>query len=129
MRKLIYLVLCILILSSTAPVFACRQSHGKSEKDKQVAERICRVFKDIPDILMMSVQEMILYVDISRQFYDAMMSDKLSATELITIWMRAMRKEYGQSVVTVWVYVDTIKVMEGDTSWTGEDRIKFLIPN
>jgi hypothetical protein len=85
MKRKICVALSILILSSTVPVFACLQSDGKSEKDKQVAERICEVFKGIPDILMMSVQETILYVDISREFYDEMMKDKLSATKMVKI--------------------------------------------
>ena len=126
MKRKICVALSILILSSTVPVFACLQSDGKSEKDKQVAERICKVFKGIPDILMMSVQETILYVDISREFYDEMMKDKLSATKMVKIWMRGMRAESGEQIVTVWVYVDKIKVIEGNTSWTGEDKIKFL---
>lgn len=127
MRRSLCVALSILILSSTVPVFACLQSHGKSEKDKQVADRICKVFNGIPSILMMSVQETILYVDISRDFYDEMMRDKLSAIKMVKIWMQGMRKESGEQIVTVWVYVDKIKVIEGNTSWTGEDKIKFLL--
>ena len=126
MKRKICVALSILIISSTVPVFACSLSDGKSEKDKQVAEQICKVFKDIPDILMISVQEMILYVDLSREFYDDMMRDKLSAIKMVKLWMTGMRKESGEQIVTVWVYVDKIKVIEGDTSWTGEDKIKFL---
>lgn len=126
MKRKICVALSILILSSTVPVFACSLSDGESEKDKQVAERICKVFKDIPDIRMISVQETILYVDISREFYGEMMRDKLSGIKMIKTWMRGMRNESGEQIVTVWVYVDKIKVIEGNTSWTGEDKIKFL---
>ena len=75
---------------------------------------------------MMSAQESILYVDISRSFYDHMMRDKLTSKELIKLWMRGMRKESGKRSVTVWIYVDKVKVIEGDTLWTGEDKINFL---
>lgn len=126
MIKTICVAVSIFILSSAAPVLACSQSDGKSEKDKQVASRICEVFKDNPYILMISVQESILYVDISRQFYDEMMRDKFTTKKLIKLWMLGMRKESGKRTVTVWVYVDKVKVIEGNTSWTGEDKIVFL---
>ncbi len=126
MKRIICVVLSIIILFLAVQAMACAQSSGKSKKDKQVAARICQVFKDIPDILMISVQESILYVDISKAFYNEMMMDKLEAKKLIKLWMRGMRKESGKKIVTVWVYVDTIKVMEGATSWTGEDKFKFF---
>lgn len=126
MKKILCVILSFLILSFATPVIACSQSDGKSKKDKQVAARICKVFKDFPGILMISVQESILYVDISKVFYNEMMKDKLETKKLIKIWMRGMRKESGKKIVTVWVYVDTIKVIEGNTSWTGEDKFKFF---
>jgi len=126
MRTVICTAVSIILLLSASTVLACSLSHGESEKDKQVAARLCKVFRDIPDIRMMSVQESILYVDITKQFYKGMMADKLEAKKLIKLWMRGMRQEHGRPSVTVWIYVDKIKVIEGDTSWTGEDKISFL---
>ena len=126
MRTLTFTAISILILILSVQALACSQSHGKSEKDKQVAARICEVFKDNPHILMMSAQESILYVDISRTFYDEMMRDKLTSKELIKVWLRGMRVESGNRAVTVWIYVNKVKVIEGNTSWTGEDKFNFL---
>ena len=59
--KIIF-VLWVLILFSAAPVFACLQSTGESEKDKKVPARVCNALKGDSSILMESVQESILYV-------------------------------------------------------------------
>ena len=126
MKKLLT-TLAILLIATAAPAHACLQSTGESENDKKVAAQICNKLKGISDILMLSVQESILYVDISRELYDEMMMDKLSAHQLIQTYIRGMEAESGHKVVTVWVYVNKVKVIEGATSWTGEDKIKFLL--
>lgn len=124
-RCLILLILAINIIPPQY-TYACTQSEGKTEKDKEVASKMCSVFKDIPDILMMSVNESILYVDVSRDFYNAMRLDKTSGTKLVKSWLNGLRQETGRKAVTVWVYSDKIKVIEGDTSWTGEDEVEFV---
>lgn len=120
---LLTLVINIIPLQS---VYACTKSEGKTEKDKEVASKMCSVFKSIPDILMMSVNESILYVDVSRDFYNAMQLDKISGTKLVKSWMNGMRQETGKKAITIWIYSDKIKVIEGQTSWTGEDEVEFL---
>lgn len=126
MKTLTFAAISIWILTSATQTLACSQSDGKSEKDRRMAARICKVFKDDPHILMMSVQDSILYVDVSRVFYDDMKKDILTSKKLIKLWMRGMRKESEKQPVTVWVYVDNVKVIEGDTSLTGEDKVNFL---
>jgi len=123
---LFILLLFALFLMPLNNLVACTISDGKTPKDKEVAAKMCSVFKDAPDIIMMSVNESILYVDVARDFYDAMNLDKISGTKLVKMWMLGMRKESGEKVVTVWVYTDKVKVIEGDTSWTGEEKVKFL---
>lgn len=126
MKRLMLLVILFVVITS-GNVFACSQSGGKSNKDKQVASKMCSVFKSITEILMMSVQDSILYVDVSRDFYNAMRFDKITGTKLVQSWMNGLRQETGNKAVTVWVYVDTVKVIEGNTSWSGEDQVKYLL--
>jgi len=52
--------------------------------------------------------------------------DKISATNLVNRWMNEFRGESGNKVVTVWVYTEKVKVIEGQTSRLGEDKVKFL---
>lgn len=123
--------LCLLIILSFTltpinKVFACSQSGGKTQKDEKVAEKMCSVFKDIPDILMMSVNESILYVDVSRGFYNEMKQDKISGTKFVKKLMTGMRQETGRKSVTVWIYTDKEKVIEGDTTITGGDEVEYL---
>lgn len=125
-KKCLILLILVINIIPLQYTYACTKSEGKTEKDKKVATKMCSVFKDIPDILMMSVNESILYVDVSRDFYDAMRLDKISGTKLIKSWMNGLRQETGRKAVTVWVYSDKIKVIEGDTSWTGEDEVEFV---
>jgi len=124
-RFLISLILFLSIIPLQS-AYACTKSEGKTDKDKKVASKMCSVFKDIPDILMMSVNESILYVDVSRDFYNAMQLDKISGIKLVKSWMSGMRQETGNKAITVWIYTDKIKVIEGETSWTGEDNVEFL---
>ena len=116
----------IFLLSASSNLLACTKSIGESEKDKEVAKKICAIYEDIEYIEQISVQHTIMYVDISRDFFNAMKLDKLTGTKLVKRWMGEFRSESGSRVVTVWVYADKIKVIEADTSWSGEDKVKFL---
>ncbi len=128
-NKYVYFILLsfTLFLVPLNDLLACTKSHGKTQKDKDVAAKMCSVFKEVPDIIMMSVNESILYVDVTRSFYNLMQQDKITGTKLVKSWMNGMKQESGQKVVTVWVYTDKIKVIEGQSSWTGEDKVKFLL--
>lgn len=107
--------------------FGCMKHDGKTAEDKKVAAAICKVFEGNEGIPMMSVHESILYVDITRAFFAAMQQDKIKAHGLIALWMKGLRQETGRHAVTVWVYVEKVKVAEGETSWLGEDVINTNI--
>ncbi len=130
MRSLLICVTAALYyLASAPPLLACAQSHGNSATDTQVARRICDTVTSPrlnKHILMMSVNESILYVDISRQFYNEMLLDRAGTKSLVKQWMRLMRKETSKQAVTVWIYVNKAKVIKGETRWTGEDKVSFL---
>lgn len=121
------LIVIVFLLLIPAKVNACSLSSGESKKDKEIAARMCAVHKDTPAILMMSVQQTILYVDVTRGFYDVMRIKKFDATKLVKTWLRGLRTETGNAIATVWVYADKVKVIEGETTWTGEDKVKFLL--
>ncbi len=124
MIKFIILVF-VLIFSSRTPSFACSESIGELAPDKQVASRICKLYKDINGILLISVQSSILYVYVSEDLYDAISRDQMTGKKLLRKWVQLMQQESGQPFVTVWVYVDKIKVIEAENKMSGEIAIKF----
>ncbi len=121
----IYFVLFVLFWGANC--FACSDSHGESAKDKEIAAKICKRYNSIDDIRRISVQETIIYVDLTRDFFDLMRADKLKGTGLVRNWMRHLKELAGMPAVTAWVYVDGQKVIKGQTAFfSGEDEIEFL---
>jgi hypothetical protein len=117
-------ILFVFLISDEAS--ACEKSTGKTEKDKEVAKKMCAVFKEMPDVEAMTVDDSILHVDVSEAFYRQLASDRDRGSQVVRNWMTGLQQESGRRSVTVWVYWDKKKRIEGDTTITGEKRVRFL---
>lgn len=110
-------------------VEACSKSWGDSAKDKDTAKKICDMYKNAgrTDVETIMVKESIVFVDVSKPFYWAMLRDRVAANKFVADLMGGLRSLSGREAVTAWIYVDKVKAVEGDTTWTGETKVKFLL--
>jgi len=51
----------------------------------------------------------------------------LTANGIVGGMMNSLRQASGGTSVTVWVYTGDVRVIEGDTSFGGENKVKFLV--
>jgi hypothetical protein len=111
--KMCWFIIAAVVIgaSSLTEAVACSSSWGLSAKDKDYAKAICDTYKSagLTDVQAIAVNESIITADVTRTFYRVLVQDKLTGNKFVR------------------VYVDKMKVVEGDTTWTGEDRVKFLI--
>jgi hypothetical protein len=130
MRLLVGVVALFGTFLAADVALACKESLGEGPTDKKVARKICAVLKGDDSILLVSVKESILYLDISPALYREMRADRPKGEDLVRLWITGMQKESrreGKSV-TVWVYVDRTKSIEGQVSILGEKKVKWLLP-
>jgi len=122
-----------LVLVSASSALACPKTHGKSPQDKAVADKLCKQepFTTLKDwIILTSVQESILYLDITPDMYRGFRQDHLTAKGVIGNLSRVFQKTYSGSgrlkTVTVWFYVNKEKMITADRSGGGgETKVKF----
>ena len=106
-----------------------RKGLGKSERDILAARAICAVFEptgSLAQIELIRVDDTIATVNITRALYETLARDRVSAQANVASMLDSLRRPSGGPSVTVWIYSDRVRVIEGDSSG-GEPRVKFLV--
>jgi hypothetical protein len=57
--------------------------------------------------------------------YDTLARDRVAAQANVAGMLDALRRTSGGASVSLWIYRDRVRVIEGDSSG-GEPRVKFL---
>jgi hypothetical protein len=105
-----------------------RMGLGKSERDILGARAICAVVEPagwLDQIQLIRVEDSIATLNITRPLYVTLAADRVSAQAQVASMLDSLRRTSGGDAVTLWIYSDRVRVIEGDSSG-GEPRVKFL---
>ena len=106
-----------------------RKGLGKSERDILGARAMCAVFEptgSLDQIELIRVDDTMATMNITRGLYDTLSRDRASGQARVAGLLESLRQTSGAPAVTVWIYADRVRVLEGDTN-NGEPRVKFLV--
>jgi hypothetical protein len=105
-----------------------RKGLGKSERDLLSARALCAVVEPagwVEKIELIRVEDSIATLNITRPLFDTLAGDRVSAQASVGGMLDSLRRTSGASSVTIWIYSDRVRVIEGESSG-GEPRVKFV---
>ena len=97
-----------------------------NESDKAVTEQIELLLKDYSDVEAVIVKGHLLQLHITPSFYNRLASDRERGRKIVLSLMQTMKKLTESSDVTIWIYSDKEKVIEGRVKEWGGDNVQYF---
>jgi len=110
----VFLIILFLMILAASNALGCSLSGGASGKDKAIAREVCNAYSTIKDILMISVEDSLLRVDISRELYRSMVHDRITGNQGVRgLAMQFQVDSKRRRVVSVMLYVNGVELIRG----------------
>ena len=96
------------------------------QSDTEVAEQIKSQLKHNPDVEAVIVKGHLLQLHITQSLYNRLATDRERGRKIVLTLMQSMKQLTGSSDVTVWVYTDKEKMIEGRVKDWGGDNVQYF---
>ncbi len=96
------------------------------DPDSTIAQEIQSQLGNSPDIESVAVKGPLLQLHISTSLYHRLTTDRERGRKIVLTLMQAMKRLTELSDVTVWIYSENEKVIEGKVKDWGGDNVKFF---
>ena len=94
--------------------------------DQEVAEQITTQLKNNPDVEAVIVKGHLLQLHITQDLYARLATDRERGRKIVLTLMQSMKQLTGSTDVTVWVYTDKEKMIEGRVKDWGGDNVQYF---
>ena len=111
------------VATSYEATSTCGTVIGKTSADEQNVRRFCR--EGIPEGVATGAYATrgLLWIKVSYDMAQAMVSDPLRTEQLIKTWMKGWKKNCGSQVVTIYVEWKDTEIARGETSAFSGDKV------
>ncbi len=96
------------------------------QTDSEVAEQIKGQLKNNADVEFVVVKGTLLQLHITQSLYNRLATDRERGRKIVITLMQSMKQLTGSSDVTVWVYTDKEKMIEGRVKDWGGDNVQYF---
>ena len=94
--------------------------------DKEVAGKIRSQLGNHPEIEAVIVKGHLLQLHVALGLYQRLATDRERGRKIVLILMQSMKRLTGLSDVTIWIYCEKKKVIEGQVKDWGGDNVKYF---
>ncbi len=94
--------------------------------DIDVAEQIKSQLKNNPEVEAVIVKGHLLQLHITQSLYNRLATDRERGRKIVLTLMQSMKQLTGSSDVTVWVYTEKEKMIEGRVKDWGGDNVQYF---
>ncbi|MDP3718821.1 MAG: hypothetical protein Q8T13_13735 [Acidobacteriota bacterium] len=101
----------------------CGPIDGKTPGDYKSLERFCSEGHVLGTVTSASAMESLLWLQVSRDFADAIRSDTLAGEKLVLNYMRGWRAVTGKASVSVKVQWEGVDIAKGDSTLMSGDKV------
>lgn len=98
----------------------------QTERDAEAAKVIEQQLGASSDIEQVVVKGNVLQVHVSESLYGRLAVDRERGRKIVLALMQQMKRLTGEADVTVWLYVQKEKVIEGKVKAWGGDNVMYL---
>lgn len=107
--------------TGTSPT--CGPVSGKSKADLAHVLSFCK--NGVTDGVAVGAyaMESLLWIKVPRSVADAFMADRLTAEQLMRVWMKGWKQESGLKAVTIYVEWEDVEIARGETTVVSGDKI------
>ena len=95
-------------------------------KDTEIADQIRRQLGQNPDVERITVKDYLLQVHVTESLFHRLAVDRERGRKIVLTLMQSMKKLTGSADVTVWIYCQNEKVIEGKVKEWGGDNVNYL---
>jgi len=96
---------------------------GKTERDLENVDSFCKQGIRAGAVVSAYANGTILRVKVSRGMADGMRADRLSAEQLVRLWMKGWKQNTGEPVVSVTVKWEDVEIATGETTIFSGDQV------
>ena len=97
-----------------------------NDANAMVAAEIKKQLGENPDVEQVTVQGTLLKLHVTRQLYQRFAADRERGRKIVLMLMQKMKHLTGADDVTVWVYCNREKMIEGKVMNWGGDNVNYL---
>ena len=95
-------------------------------KNEEIAQQIRTQLGSSPDVEQLIVKGHLLQMHVSESFYNRLAVDRERGRKIVLTLMQQMKTLTGSQDVSVWIYCNNEKVVEGQVKEWGGDNVKYL---
>ncbi len=94
--------------------------------DQEVAQQIQSQLKNNPDVESVVVKGHLLQLHFTQNLYHRLAIDRERGRKIVLTLMQSMKRLTGSTDVTVWIYSEKEKVIEGRVKDWGGDNVQYF---
>ena len=94
--------------------------------DKEVAQQIQGQLRNNPDVESVVVKGRLLQLHITQKLYHRLAIDRERGRKIVLTLMQSMKRLTGSTDVTIWIYAEKEKVIEGRVKDWGGDNVQYF---
>ena len=96
------------------------------DKDREIAEKIQAQLGSTSDVEQLTVTGHLLQMHVTQTFYNRLAVDRERGRKIVLALMQKMKDLTDSQDVTVWVYCQNEKVVEGRVKEWGGDNVQYF---
>lgn len=101
-------------------------NENNKKKDEEIAEHIRTQLGSTTDVEQLLVKGHLLQLHVTESFYNRLAIDRERGRKIVLALMQRMKMLTGSQDVSVWIYCNNEKVVEGQVKEWGGDNVKYL---
>ena len=99
---------------------------NEQRQDQEIAEGIKAKLGENPDVTQVIVKGKLLQIHVTESLYNRMSLDRERGRKIVLSLMQSMKTLTSSSDVTVWVYCNNEKMIEGKVKQWGGDNVMYV---
>ena len=96
------------------------------DKDREIAEKIQAQLGSASDVEQLTVTGHLLQMHVTQTFYNRLAVDRERGRKIVLALMQKMKDLTESQDVTVWIYCQNEKVVEGRVKEWGGDNVQYF---
>ena len=98
----------------------------REKKDTEIAEQIRSKLGQNPDVERITVTGQLLQMHVTESLFNRLATDRERGRKIVITLMENMKQLTGVQDVTVWIYCNNEKVVEGKVKDWGGNNVKYF---